>query len=147
MNTSWRCLEYVFRLRLQKTSWRRLQGVLIKTNMFALALRLQKTSLRRLRNVLVKTNIFILAIRLQDVFKRFSRRLQNIFMMSSRRLTRMSSRRFRDVFKMPWRCLQHFFKTYYQVKAQQTFALMKTSWRLLSSSFSEDVFKTYEVKL
>ena len=49
--------------------WRRLQDVLIKTNMFALALRLQKTSSRRLQDVLVKTNIFVLAIRLQNVFK------------------------------------------------------------------------------
>ena len=54
--------EDVFRLRLQKTSSRRLQDVLIKTNMFALALRLQKTSSRRL----------------QDVFKTFSRRLQDV---------------------------------------------------------------------
>ena len=46
---------------------RRLEDVLIKTNMFALALRLQ--------DVLVKTNIFVLAICLQDVFKTFSRRL------------------------------------------------------------------------
>ena len=54
---------------------RRLQDVLIKTNMFALALRLQKTSSRRLQDVLVKTNIFVLAICLQDIFKMSSRRL------------------------------------------------------------------------
>ena len=76
----WRRLEYilkmsVFRLRLQKTPTRRLQDVLIKTNMFALALRLQKTSSIRLQDVLVKTNIFVLAICLQDVFKTSSRRL------------------------------------------------------------------------
>ena len=84
---------------------RRLQDVLIKTNMFALALRLQKTSSRRLQDVLVKTNIFVLAIRLQDVFKTFSRRLQdifktsckNVFKTSSRRLAKISSRRFQDV--------------------------------------------------
>ena len=40
----------------------RLEDVLIKTNMFALALRLQKMSSRRLQDVLVKTNIFVLAI-------------------------------------------------------------------------------------
>ena len=69
----WRRLEDVFRLRLQKASWRRLRNVFIKTNMFALALRLHKTSSRRLQDVLVKTNIFVLAIRLQDVFKTSSR--------------------------------------------------------------------------
>ena len=66
--------------------WRRLQDVLIKTNMFTLALRLQKTSSRRLQDVLVKTNIFVLAIRLQDVFKT-----------SSRRLAKTSSRHLQDV--------------------------------------------------
>ena len=84
---------------------RRLQDVLIKTNMFALALRLQKTSSRRLQDVLVKTNIFVLAIRLQDVFKTFSRllaetssgRLQDVFKTSSRHLAKISSRRFQDV--------------------------------------------------
>ena len=56
-----------------KTSFvfrRRLQDVLIKTNMFALALRLQ--------DILVKTSIFVLAMRLQDVFKTSSRRLAKI---------------------------------------------------------------------
>ena len=48
MKTSWRHLEDVCHLRLQKTSSRYLQDVLIKTNMFALDLRLQKTSSRRL---------------------------------------------------------------------------------------------------
>ena len=71
MKTSWR--------RLSSSSSRRLQGVLIKTNMFALALRLQKTSWRCLQDVLVKINIFVLAIRLQDVFKTFSRHLQDVF--------------------------------------------------------------------
>ena len=75
MKTSWRRLDDVFRLRLRKTSLRRLQDVLIKANIFASALRLQKTPSRRLQDVLVKTNIFVLAIRLQDVFKTFSRRI------------------------------------------------------------------------
>ena len=46
---------------------RRLQDVLIKTNMFASALRLQKTSSRRLQDVLQKG--------LQDIFKTSSRRI------------------------------------------------------------------------
>ena len=57
---------------------RRLQDVLIKTNMFSLALRLQKTSSRRLA-------------------KTFSRRFQDVFKRSSRRLAKISSRCFQDV--------------------------------------------------
>ena len=64
----WRGLEDVF--------CRRLQDV-FKTNIFTLALRLQKTSLRHLQDVLVKTNIFVLAIRLQDLFKTFPRLFQD----------------------------------------------------------------------
>ena len=102
----WRRLEDIFRLRLQKTSSRRLEDVLIKTNIFALIIRLQKTSSRRLQGVLVRTNIFVLAIRLQDVFKTFSRRLQDLFKASSRRL--------QDVLKTSSRCLQDIFKTSYK---------------------------------
>ena len=42
----WRRLEDILRLRLQKTSSRHLQGVLIKMNIFALVIRLQKTPSR-----------------------------------------------------------------------------------------------------
>ena len=126
MKTSWRRLEDVFRLHLQKTSSRRLQDVLIKTNMFTLALRLQKTSSRRLQDVLVKTNIFVLAICLQDVFKTCSRRLQDVFKTSSRRLQDVFKTfwgRLQDVFEMssrhlqdfPQRYLQDVFKAYHQV--------------------------------
>ena len=100
-----------------KTSFvfrRRLQGVLIKPNMFALALCLQ--------DLLVKTNIFVLPIRLQDVFKtscknvfkKFWRCLQDFFKISSRRLQnafKTSSRNLQDVFKTFWRRLQGIFKT------------------------------------
>ena len=57
----WRRLEEVFRPPLQKTSWRRLQDVLIKTNIFTLLIRLQKTSSRRLAKTSSK--------RFQEVFK------------------------------------------------------------------------------
>ena len=57
------------------------------------------TSSRRLQDVLVKTNIFILSIRLQDVFKTFSRRLQDIFKTSSKRLQDVSQIRLEDIFK------------------------------------------------
>ena len=65
MKTSWKRLEDVFRLRLQKMFSRRLN----KTNIFALVIHLQKTPSRRLQDVLVKTNIFVPDIRLQHVFK------------------------------------------------------------------------------
>ena len=74
----WTRLEDVFRLRLQKTFWRRLQDALIKTNMFALALRLQKTSWSR-----------PIYSSWPYVFKTSSRRFQNVF--------KTSSRRFQDV--------------------------------------------------
>ena len=74
------------------------------------------TSSRRLQDVLVKTNIFILSIRLQDVFKTFLRRLQDVFKTSSRHLQdvfKMSSRRLANT---SWRHLQDVLKTYHQVK-------------------------------
>ena len=108
---------------------RRLEDVLIKTNMFVLTLRLQKTSLQ---DVLVKTNIFVLAIRLQDVFKTScknvfktsSRRFEDVLKTSLRRLEKRlqdvlknvfktSSRRLQDVLQ---RYLHDVFKTYHQVK-------------------------------
>ena len=73
--------EDVFRLCLQKTSSKRLQNNLIKTNIFLLVTRLQE--------VLIKTNIFVLVTGLQDVFKTSS----NLFI-------RTSSRHLQDVSKM-----------------------------------------------
>ena len=112
---SWRNIYTAIRLSrnvsqqtfvLMKTSSRRLQDVLIKTNMFALALLLQKTSSRRLEDVLVETNIFVLAICLQDVFKSLqdvfktsSRRLQGVFKASSRRLQGIFKTSCKDIFK------------------------------------------------
>ena len=78
---------------------RRLQDVLTKTNMFALALRLQKMSSRHLQDVLVKTNIYVLIIRLQDVFKTFSGRLQDVFKTFSRRLQDVLQKRLQYIFK------------------------------------------------
>ena len=80
----WRRLEGVFCLRLQTTSSRRLQGVLIKTNIFALLIRLQKTSSRRLQ---VSWS--------RPIYSSWS----YVFKTSSRRLTKMSSKRLQDVFK------------------------------------------------
>ena len=107
----WRRLEDIFRLRLQKTSSRRLEDVLIKTNMFALALRLQKTSSRRLdQDEYVRLSL----MSSEDVFKTSSRRLgqdqyiclghmssrrlQDVFKASSRLPAKISSRRFQGIF-------------------------------------------------
>ena len=65
---------------------------------------LMKTSfvfvfIRRLQDVLVKTNIFVWAIRLQDVFKTFSRRLQDVLQKHLHDIFKTSSRRFENVFK------------------------------------------------
>ena len=108
MKTSWKRLKDVFRLRLQD---------IFKTNIFALVICLQKTSSRRLQYVLIKTNIFVLAIHLQDVFKTSSRHLQDIlprrlqdaFKRSSRcpqkRLQDIFKTSCKDAFKMFWRCI------------------------------------------
>ena len=69
-HSSWRRrLEDILRTSFVFFFKRRLQGVCIKTNVFASALRLQKKSPASLQDVLVKTNIFVLAIRPQDIFK------------------------------------------------------------------------------
>ena len=129
------CTNYPVNIRFDedvlKTSFvfvfrRRLQDVLIKTNMFALALRLQKTSWsrpiysswpyvfkassRRFQNVLQK--------RLQDIFKTSRRRFcsDDVFKTSSRLLAKISSRRLQNVFKtsvkMSSRHFQDVFKTF-----------------------------------
>ena len=116
-----RRLKEVIRLRLQKTSSRHLQDVLIKTNILALLKCFQKTSSRsldqdqyvrlghtssrrlqdvsrkRLQDALQNTS----SRHLQDVFKSFSRCLQDVFKTSSRLLAKTSSRRLQkqNVFK------------------------------------------------
>ena len=102
---------------LMKTSFvfvlrRRLEDVLIKTNMFALDLRLQKSSSRRLGQDQYIRLGHTSSRRLQDVFKtssrrlakRSSRHLQDVFKTSSRRL----EKRLQDIFKTFWRRLQDF---------------------------------------
>ena len=90
-------------IRLDEDSWRRLEDVC--------CLCIQKTSSRslqdeynRLQGVLMKTNIFVLAIHLQDVFKRFQDIFEDVFKISSE----MSSRFLPDIFKT---YLQGIFKT------------------------------------
>ena len=98
-------LSWWRRLRLQKTFSRRLQNVLIKTNIFALVIRLQKTSSRRLDQDQYIRLGYTSSRRLQDVFKTSSRhlqdflqkRLKDVFKTSSRHLAKISSRCFQDV--------------------------------------------------
>ena len=111
----WRRLEDFFRLHLQKTSSRRLQDVLIKTNMFALVIRLQKTSLNGLQEILVK-----------QIYSSWS----YFFKTSSRHVQDVLPRRFQDVLKTSLRLLQYVLKTFSR-RPQDTF---KTSY--------QDVFKT-----
>ena len=92
---------------------RRLQDVLIKTNIFTILIRLQKTSSRRLDQDQYIRLGHMSSRRLQDVFKTSSKhlqdvlekRLQDIFKTSSRRLANTSSRRLQDIFKMSSRRL------------------------------------------
>ena len=108
--------EDVFCLRPQKTSWRRIQDVLIKTNMFALALGLQKTSSRCLGQ-----NEYI---RLGHTS---SRRLQDIFKTSCQ-----------DVFKMSSKCLQDVLKNFFKRSSRRLQDVLKTSSRHL-----QDVLQRY----
>ena len=106
MKTSWRGSEDVFCLRLD----------LIETDIFALVVRLQKTSSRLRQDVIIKTNIFFLIIGLQDMFKMISKRLQGIFEMSCKTVFKISSRRFED---MSWRRLgekENFYWEYLYLK-------------------------------
>ena len=91
----------------------------------------------RLQGVLIKTNIFALAIRLQDVFKTFSRRLEQDHYIrlghtSSRRPAKTSSRHLQDVLA---RRLQDIFQTSSRFLAKSFQDIFKTS--------SKDVFKTF----
>ena len=106
LNMSWRRLEHVFDLHLQKTSSRRLQDVLVKTNMFVLVIHLQEVFKRFSRC-------------LYNVFKTFPRRLQddfktpyhNVFKTFSRRLQNVLQKRLQDILKTPSSRPQKVFKT------------------------------------
>ena len=137
LKTPWKRFSSSSSHNVFKTSWlrrtcslysyifrRRLQDVLIKTNIFVLVICLQdvfktfssrhledilqkhledifKTSLRPLQDVVLSRLQDVLQKRLEDIFKKCSRCFGNVFKTSSRRLQR---------------CLQEVFKAYYQVK-------------------------------
>ena len=100
MKMSWRHLEGVIRLRLQKKSLRRLN----KDVYFPI--RLQKTASRRVQDVLIKMNIFVLVIRLQDVLPA---RLEEVIKTSCKNVFKTFLRLLQDVLE---RCLQDILKTF-----------------------------------
>ena len=92
---------------------------------------LQKTSWRRFQDVLVKTNIFVLVIDFQDVFKTSSRYLQDMSsrclqrnnLSSYKTLCKISSRRLcEDETLLRWRRVKDVFKTCLE-------EVFKMSWR------------------
>ena len=104
---------------------------------------------RRLQDVLIKTNIFVLVICLQDVFKTFSRRLQDVFNTSSKNVFKTSSRHLQDVFKTSSRRLQDILKTScYDVFKTSSKSLQDVLQKRLQGIFKtssksfEDAFKT-----
>ena len=97
----WRRLEDVFRLRLQKTSWRRLdQDEYVRLSLTSPEDIFKKSSRRLGQDQYIRLG-YTPSRRLQDVlqnvFMTSSRRLQDVLKTSSRRLVKISSRRFQDV--------------------------------------------------
>ena len=107
--------------------WRRLEDVLLKSNIFAEALPLQKTSYDVLRPkhsswlYVFKTSLK----HFQDVLPRC---LQDVFMTSWRHLQDVLLRRLQDVFK-----------TYHQVKLFLLTCLQKVFYTFLRRSFPKTV--------
>ena len=140
MKTSWRRLSSSSTKDVFKTSWsrriywpyscvfrRRLQDVLIKTNIFLSVIRLQDVLLRRLQNVF-KTSC---KKRLQEILTS-ARRFQNIFKTSSRHLQDVLLRRFQDVLK---KSCKNVFKT----SSRRLQDVLKTSSRHLAKMSSRSV--------
>ena len=127
MKKSWRRLEDVFRLRLHKTSWRRLQVVLIKANMFALSLTSSEDVFKTSSRCVGQDQYIRLGHTssrlLQDVLKTSSKRLQDIFKTS-----------YEDVFKTSTKCLQDLMRNR-QVKVFLLTRLWEAFKTFLRSSF------------
>ena len=140
-------LSYIFGRHFAQYQYIRLGYNVFKTS----SRRLAKTSTKRLQDALLKSNIFVLVVassrRLQKVFKtssrRFARHLQEVFKTSSPANISCFPQRLEDVFSvtvlhLPWR-LQDVFKTYLQ-------DVFKTSSRHLREDVLQlrhkDVFNT-----
>ena len=116
---------------LMKTSWRRLEGVF--------RLRLQKTSSRRLDE---DEYILINHTSSEDVFKTSSRRLgQDQYI----RLGYTSSRRLQDVFKTSSRHLQDVLKTYHQVKLFLLTSLWEVFNMFVRRTAKTAVYRTFHL--
>ena len=175
MKTSWRRLSSSSTKDVFKTSWsrriywpyscvfrRRLQDVLIKTNVFLSVIRLQdvfktfsrrlaKTSSKRLQDVLQKTSSRDL-----DVCKTFSKHFQDVFKTSSRRLAKTFSRRFekvlqkrlQDIFKASSRRFEDVFKTsckdVFKICSRRIIELICSCWNVFKMSLRrfQNVSKT-----
>ena len=120
---SWRRLEDVFHVRLQKTSSRRLDQ--------DKHIRLGHTSSRRL----------------QDVFKMSSKRLQDVFKTPCKSIFKTSSRRLQDVFKTSPRLLQDVLLRHFPdvSKTSSRCLAQMSSWHLqdVFETSWKDVFKTF----
>ena len=94
---------------------------------------------RRIQDILIKTNIFVLAIRPQDVFKTSSRRFEGVFKTFSKHyqeVIKTSSRRLQDVFKTLSRRRQNVFKTSYKNVFKMCSVHLKTSCKDTFNTFS-----------
>ena len=107
--------EEVWKTSFVFVFWRRLQDVLIKTNMFALALRLQDVFKTSWSRPIYSSWLY--------VFKKSSRRFQDVF--------KTSSRCFEDVFKMSSKHLQDLFKASSRRLGRRKIVTLKTCWRRL----------------
>ena len=100
---------------------------------------------RRLQDVLIKTNIFALLIRLQKTS--WSRPIYSswpyVFKTSSKRFATTCLRRFQEVFKM-------FCKNVYKTSSRRLQDVLKTSPRNVQGIFKtscKDVFKTFSKRI
>ena len=132
MKTSWRRLEGVFRLRLQKTSSRRL----MKTNIFLLIIRLQKTSSRRLGQDQYICLVHTSSRPLQDTLKTSSRRFEDVSSSSTVFINKSL------------RSIQHVCKTYCKDRCLQKDSPRSHFWEIYGkctkfASFSFSIYYTF----
>ena len=114
-------------------------------------LRLQKTSSRRLDQDQYIHLGHMSSGRLQDVFKTSSKRLQDVFKTSSKNVFKKSWRRFQDVFKTSSRRLaKTFLRRLQNVSKTSCKNVFKMFWRRLQDIFKpscKDVFKTFSRRI
>ena len=136
----WRCLEDVFRLRLQKTSFktsfvfgfrRRLQDVLIKANIFTLVICLQKMSWSR---PIYSSWSYVFKTSSRRLGKMFSRHLQDVLKTSSRHLQDTFKTSWQDVFKTSSKCYQ-------EILQKRLQDILKTSCKDIFKTFSRHIIK------